>query len=82
MQTTIVKWGNSQGIRLPKLLLDSVNLSYNDEVDIIVENNSLIMKKAEKRNPYKTIQERFKDFNGEYEPIEINWGTPVGEEIW
>jgi antitoxin MazE len=82
MQTTIVKWGNSQGIRLPKPLLDSVNLSCSDKVDIIVENDSLIIKKAEKRKPYKTIQERFKDFDGEYEPIEINWGTRVGEEIW
>jgi predicted nucleotidyltransferase len=35
-----------------------------------------------RKKPYKTIQERFKDFNGEYEPIEINWGTQVGEEIW
>ena len=38
MQTNIVKWGNSQGIRLPKMLLDSVNLTDSDTVDITVEN--------------------------------------------
>ena len=82
MQTTIVKWGNSQGIRLPKLLLDSVNLSDNDTVEVTAENNSLIIKKAESKRAHKTIQDRFKDFHGEYEPIEIDWGKPVGNEIW
>jgi len=46
MQTTIVKWGNSQVIRLPKILLNSVNLTDSDTVDIIVENESIIIKKA------------------------------------
>lgn len=82
MQTTIVKWGNSQGIRLPKLLLDSVNLSDNDTVEVIAENNSIIIKKSENKRAYKTIQERFRDFNGEYESINVDWGKPVGKEIW
>lgn len=82
MQTTIVKWGNSQGIRLPKVLLDSVNLTDSDTVDVIVENGSIIIKKAETKKPYKTIQERFKNFNGEYEPIDIDWGKSKGRELW
>jgi len=82
MQTTIVKWGNSRGIRLPKILLESVNLSDNDTVEVTAENGSLIIKKSCNKKSYKNIQERFKDFHGEYEPIEIDWGEPVGEEIW
>lgn len=82
MQTTIVKWGNSQGIRLPKLLLESVDLSDSDTVEVIAENNSLIIKKSENKKEYKTIQERFKNFYGEYEPIEVDWGKPVGRELW
>jgi len=82
MQTTIVKWGNSQGIRLPKILLDDANLSNNDTVEVIAENNSIIIKKPENRNTYKTIQERFKDFNGEYHFEAIDWGSPVGREVW
>lgn len=82
MQTNIVKWGNSQGIRLPKMLLDSVNLTESDIVDITVENGNIIIKKAENKKQYKTIQERFKDFNGEYEPIDIDWGKAEGKELW
>lgn len=82
MQTTIVKWGNSQGIRLPKHLLDSVHLSNNDVVEVLTENGRIIIKKSESKRGYKTIQERFKDFDGVYECEEIDWGKPVGKEIW
>jgi antitoxin MazE len=33
-------------------------------------------------NPYKSIQELFEGFDGEYEPVEIDWGKPVGDEVW
>ena len=32
MYATIQKWGNSQGLRLPKALLDSIGLRENDRV--------------------------------------------------
>lgn len=82
MQTTIVKWGNSQGVRLPKHILSRVHLSDHDEVDVYVEDDSIIIKKHCKDAKHKTIQELFAGFNDEYEPIEVNWGDPVGKEIW
>jgi antitoxin MazE len=82
MQTTIVKWGNSQGIRIPKLLLESANLSDNDTVEITAKNGNIIIKKVKIKNTRKTIEERFKDFNDEYEPEEIDWGSPTGKEVW
>lgn len=82
MQATIVKWGNSQGIRLPKMLLDSANLTNCDTVDVTVEDGNIIIRKSQNRRVHKTIQERFKDFNGSYELEEIDWGKPVGKELW
>ena len=82
MNSTIVKWGNSQGIRLSKQLLDSVNLAVFDSVEIVAQDNNLVIKKVENKRLHKTIQERFLDFDGEYEHIEIDWGEPVGKEIW
>jgi len=82
MQTSIVKWGNSQGIRLPKMLLNSVNLSDNDTVEVIVENNMLIIKKSEDKKTHKTIQERFENFNGDYTFEEWDTGEPVGGEVF
>jgi len=82
MQTSIVKWGNSRGIRLPKHLLASANLTDSDVVEITAKDDSLIIKKMHIERQYKTIQDRFANFNEDYESVDINWGKPVGKEIW
>ena len=82
MTTTIVKWGNSRGIRLPKHLLDSVKLTDNDIVEVITENNNIIIKKLTEKKPRKTFEERIAGFNGEYISEEWDTGKPVGNEVW
>lgn len=79
--TTIQKWGNSQGIRIPKMLLDSVNWSENEQITIKVDNGKLIIEKTKDRKR-KNIKELFKNYKGNYEPEKIDWGEPKGEEIW
>ena len=81
MTTTIQKWGNSQGVRIPKMILHSVNWSENESIVIIVDNGKLIIEKA-KEHKRKNIKELFKNYKGNYEPEEIDWGKPEGEEIW
>lgn len=81
MTTTIQKWGNSQGIRIPKMLLDSVNWSENEQIEIKVDNGKLIIEKTKDRKR-KNIKELFKNYKGNYEPEKIDWGEPKGEEIW
>ena len=84
MTTTIQKWGNSQGIRIPKILLDSVQWTENEQITILVENNRIIIEKAQDKptKKRKNIKELFADYKGEYEPIKIDWGEPEGKEIW
>ncbi len=82
MKTLIRKWGNSQGVRIPKHLLDAVKLTANDEVVIRAENDTLIIEKAAPTQPRKTIKELFADYNGEYTPEEIDWGEKAGKEAW
>jgi hypothetical protein len=81
MTTTIQKWGNSQGVRIPKMLLDSVKWAENEQIMILVDNDKLIIEKA-KDKKRKNIKELFADYKGDYKPINIDWGEPKGEEIW
>ena len=87
MQTTIVKWGNSQGIRLPKAFLQNINITENELVDVILEKEQIIIKKSNVKI-HKTTKERLIDFYGpEYKrkhtpQKEIEWGIPVGKEQW
>ena len=43
MLSQVSKWGNSQGIRIPKKLLQSASIGLNDEVEIKVMDNKLII---------------------------------------
>ncbi|MCD8049498.1 MAG: AbrB/MazE/SpoVT family DNA-binding domain-containing protein [Clostridia bacterium] len=79
MTAAIQKWGNSQGIRIPKALLEALHWSESEQIILTADNDKIIIEKAE---PGKNIKELFADFDGEYTPVEINWGEPVGEEIW
>lgn len=79
MTTVLQKWGNSQGIRIPKYILDAVHWNDKDQLSISVKQDKLIIERA---NRHKNIKERFADFHGDYVPEEVNWGEPVGEEVW
>ena len=87
MQTTVVKWGNSHGIRLPKAFLQNIKISENDPVDVILENEKIIIKKVNQKI-HKTTKQRLIEFYGNnFEKHatlqkEIDWGKPVGNEIW
>lgn len=76
---TLQKWGNSKGIRLPKVLIDELGWSDNDELSISKDDDKIIIKKHNKR---KNIVELFDGYNGDYKPEEIDWGETKGKEIW
>ena len=82
MTTMIQKWGNSQGVRIPKVILDSVNWSENEKIVLIVDNGKLVIEKAKEEHKRKNIKELFKDYKEDYTPVEIDWGKPEGDEIW
>ena len=44
MKTRIIKIGNSQGVRLPKLLLAQIDLG--EEVEVEVEQNQIVIRPA------------------------------------
>lgn len=85
MTTSIQKWGNSQGVRIPKYLLDAVKMTTDDEINIRADGNMLIIEKAKPAAARKTIKELFADYadrDGEYTTQEIDWGEKAGKEEW
>lgn len=81
MQATIQKWGNSQGIRIPKAFLEALGMTENDLVELNrVDDNIVISKVKEKKE--LTLDDIFKDYTRESAPEEFDWGSPVGKEVW
>ena len=83
VHTNICRWGNSQGIRLPKTVLDLVGLKDDDEVSLTISGGSIIIRKATEargRN-YPSLTERFSGYTGDYVPEEWDTGAAIGKEI-
>ena len=43
MTTTIQKWGNSQGIRIPKFILEALHWSGSEQLAMTTENDKIII---------------------------------------
>ena len=75
---TIQRWGNSQGIRIPKGALAASHIGENDAVEIIAEKNTITLRKV---NRPKSLDELFAGYHGNYQPVEFDTGADVGLEV-
>lgn len=78
----IQKWGNSQGIRIPKTIMETLNWNNNTMVEITTNEDTIMLKKVEIPHKRKNIKELFADYNENYTPKEFDWGKKEGSEIW
>ena len=80
MIAQVKSWGNSQGIRLPKDLLEEIGVRLNDFLNIEIQGENIILSKTFK---HKTLEERTAEFSGKIGPYEeFEWGDPMGREQW
>ena len=77
-QVAIKSWGNSQGIRIPKEILEKMQLKVSDVLNIEVENDTIVLRK---QFVHKTFEERLAEYNGKISVCDFEWGEPVGREI-
>jgi antitoxin MazE len=80
MSVMLHRWGNSVGLRLPKPLLEQLGLKEGSEVDVKVEGDRLVIERHRPRR--LTLQDVLKGFTPEDRPGEVDWGPPVGKEVW
>jgi antitoxin MazE len=78
MRGTIQRWGNSQGIRIPKGALQIAQLREGDAVEITASEAQIVIRKA--RN-YQSLDALFAEYAGDYRPEELDAGDPVGREV-
>jgi len=82
MRTKIQKWGNSQGLRFPKHVLEEAQIAVGDTVQVSVRDRRIMIESAAKiRGRYK-LKDLVAKMPKKYEPREEGWGRPVGKEVW
>ena len=77
-QTIVRPWGNSQGIRLNKTILEAAKINLEDILQVETSENMIILKKIQK---HKTFEERLAEYNGEISLCDFDWGDPLGKEL-
>lgn len=87
MRTTLQRWGNSQGVRLPKSIIESLGMNVGATVIVEVsgDHSQITITPATESRPIRG-RHRIEDlieksapgaFSGEH-----NWGKPHGKEVW
>ena len=81
MEAQLKPWGNSQGIRLPKSVLNEAGFLPDETLDVKAENGRIILYRAFR---HKTLEERAAEYDGKLNLNgELDWrGDPVGNEVW
>ncbi len=79
MTVQIVKWGNSQGIRISRQMMELSGIGLNEEVEMLIEEGKMIIQKKKR---HATLEERAAAYGGRLGPYEeFDWGEPVGREV-
>lgn len=82
MLTKVKKWGNSQGLRFPKTVLEEAQINVGDEVNVTVQDGKIIIETVNRlRNAYD-LRELVSKIPKDYRAEEVDWGAPVGKEEW
>lgn len=82
MLAKIQKWGNSQGLRFPRNLLNEAQMNVGDEVKVSIFEGRIIVEPVTKVRGRYNLKELVSKMPESYQAMEIDWGTPVGKEIW
>lgn len=84
MQTTIRKWGNSLGLRVPSAFADGANISEGTPVEMIFNaaEETIIIRRANRPRKYTLDELLAKMPQHEELHGETNWGEPTGDESW
>jgi Growth regulator len=79
VDTKIRLWGNSLAVRIPKAFAEEVGLDEDSNVEISVEGKTITIRPM--RNKY-TLEELLKGITPGNRHELVDWGPPVGREIW
>ena len=79
MRTSVQKWGNSLGLRIPSVYAKELDLLDGSIVDIQRKENEIIISPAKKK---KSLNDLIQLITDENQHDEIDFGSPHGKEEW
>lgn len=81
MTAKISKWGNSQGLRMPKDIMEKLHLHIGDDVELKIENDKVIIEPIKKEKKKYNLDELIAKMPKNYVAKE-EFETNMGNEAW
>jgi antitoxin MazE len=81
MKTEFLKWGNSLALRVPSAFAKELGASEGKRAEMTVEDGALVIKVAKPRRRYR-LEDLIVGITEENRHGEVDWGRPIGNEIW
>ncbi|MEW5725529.1 MAG: AbrB/MazE/SpoVT family DNA-binding domain-containing protein [Thermodesulfobacteriota bacterium] len=78
MVAKIQKWGNSQGLRLAKSMLEDARLSVGDQVEVTARDGVIIIVPVRRVRGKRSLVELVSQIPQNWRSAEIGWGEPAG----
>jgi len=82
MVTKIQKWGNSQGLRVSKEMLEKVHAAVGDAVEISVQKGAILIQPIKRLRGKRSLRQLVAQMPANYKPGVEDWGRSVGKEAW
>ena len=82
MVTKIQKWGNSQGLRLAKQVLEDAHIAVGDDVDVSAQDGLIVIAPVRRIRGKRSLQDLVSRIPKNHKAEEMDWGEPVGREAW
>ena len=84
MKVAFQKWGNSLALRVPKVVAQEIGASDGKTAEMSVRDGKLVIEvtKPKPRKRRYTLDELVAGITPENRHEEIDWGPPVGNEVW
>ena len=82
MLTKVQSWGNSQGLRLNRQVLNEAHIAVGDEVDLAVREGLIVVAPAKRVRGGHDLNRLVARIPKDYKPGAVDWGEPVGREVW
>ncbi len=76
MRIRLTKWGNSLGIRLPKVFALQMGMRSGDDILVDIRDQSIVLSKAE------TLDQLLSKITAENTQEETDTGVVQGNEVW
>jgi antitoxin MazE len=84
MKVAFQKWGNSLALRVPKAFADEIGASDGRAAEMTVSNGKLVIEitRTQRRRRRYALEELVAGIKPGNRHEEIDWGPPVGNEVW